>query len=175
MHHGDARHLPFVPDHHVDVVVTSPPYWRKRDYGFEGQIGQEKTSEEYVTALSAAMAEWHKYTSRLRQHIQTDAQRCRNTFDDAQAWINFIAFNFAEIFLTQPCGRSQILLSPPSLNPCLFNLSPETRHSILLKKDYHSARKMSIRPFSPLTIALFGCIFISEIRRATPNRRRRHD
>jgi len=57
---GDARRLPFLPDNHVDLVVTSPPYWRKRDYGFEGQIGQEKTSEEYVAAIIAAMAEWRR-------------------------------------------------------------------------------------------------------------------
>jgi DNA modification methylase len=60
VHKGDARRLPFVPDHHVDVVITSPPYWRKRDYGFEGQVGQEKTSEEYVAALLDAMAEWRR-------------------------------------------------------------------------------------------------------------------
>lgn len=62
---GDARRLFFLPDNHVDLVVTSPPYWRKRDYGFEGQIGQEKTSEEYVAAIIAAMAEWRRV---LRPH-----------------------------------------------------------------------------------------------------------
>ena len=62
---GDARRLLFLPDNHVDFVVTSPPYWRKRDYGFEGQIGQEKTSEEYIAAIIAAMAEWRRV---LRPH-----------------------------------------------------------------------------------------------------------
>ena len=33
----------------VDLVVTSPPYWRKRDYGVDGQIGQEATPGEYAT------------------------------------------------------------------------------------------------------------------------------
>ena len=60
VHKGDARRLPFLPDDSIDLVVTSPPYWRKRDYGFEGQIGQEKTSEEYVAAIIAAMAEWRR-------------------------------------------------------------------------------------------------------------------
>jgi hypothetical protein len=32
----------------------------KANYGFEGQIGQEKTSEEYVAAIIAAMAEWRR-------------------------------------------------------------------------------------------------------------------
>ncbi len=56
---ADARRLP-LPDNHVDLVVTSPPYWRKRNYGFDGQIGQEKTSEEYVAAIIAALAEWRR-------------------------------------------------------------------------------------------------------------------
>ncbi len=36
------------PDDHVQCVITSPPYWGLRDYGVEGQIGLEKTPEEYV-------------------------------------------------------------------------------------------------------------------------------
>lgn len=57
---GDATRLYFIPDDSVDLVITSPPYWRKRDYGFEGQIGQEKTVEEYVSAIITAMAEWRR-------------------------------------------------------------------------------------------------------------------
>ncbi|MBA3240757.1 MAG: site-specific DNA-methyltransferase [Acidobacteria bacterium] len=60
IHKGDARRLLELPDKHVDLVVTSPPYWRKRDYGFEGQIGQEKTSDEYVINIITAMAEWRR-------------------------------------------------------------------------------------------------------------------
>ena len=36
------------PDELVNCVVTSPPYWGLRDYGMEGQLGLEKTPEEYV-------------------------------------------------------------------------------------------------------------------------------
>lgn len=60
VYNGDARRLPFLPDHHVDLVVTSPPYWRKRNYGFDGQIGQERTSEKYVAAIISAMKEWRR-------------------------------------------------------------------------------------------------------------------
>lgn len=35
----------------VQTVVTSPPYWRQRDYGMSGQIGLEATPEEYVANL----------------------------------------------------------------------------------------------------------------------------
>lgn len=39
------------PDSFVQCVVTSPPYWGLRDYGVEGQIGLEKTPEEYVSKI----------------------------------------------------------------------------------------------------------------------------
>jgi len=41
----------------VDCCVTSPPYFRMRDYNAEGQIGLEETPEAYVQALVAVFAE----------------------------------------------------------------------------------------------------------------------
>ncbi len=35
----------------ITVAITSPPYWRQRDYGFEGQIGREKNPNEYIGRL----------------------------------------------------------------------------------------------------------------------------
>ena len=35
----------------VQCCVTSPPYFRLRDYGVKGQLGNEKTPEEYVEKL----------------------------------------------------------------------------------------------------------------------------
>jgi len=32
-----------IGDNSISVAITSPPYWMQRDYGFEGQIGQEKS------------------------------------------------------------------------------------------------------------------------------------
>lgn len=40
----------------VQTVVTSPPYWGLRDYGVEGQLGAERTVEEYVDKLVALFA-----------------------------------------------------------------------------------------------------------------------
>lgn len=58
---GNASCLPLcIPNSSVDVIVTSPPYWRKRDYGHEGQLGQEKTPGEYVIALVDAMENWRR-------------------------------------------------------------------------------------------------------------------
>lgn len=40
-----------IADESVDCVVTSPPYWGMRDYGVEGQIGNELSIDEYVGRL----------------------------------------------------------------------------------------------------------------------------
>lgn len=55
---GDATDfLRSLPDESVNCVVTSPPYWGLRDYGVEGQIGMERTPEEYVARLVAVFSE----------------------------------------------------------------------------------------------------------------------
>src|ERR1041385_5953891 len=43
---GDARHLPLAPNS-IDMVLTSPAYWRKRNYQHPNQIGQERTAQQY--------------------------------------------------------------------------------------------------------------------------------
>lgn len=56
---GDARDLPIAEDS-VDLIFTSPPYWKKRDYGHEDQIGQEGSLEDYVSNLMEAFDEWER-------------------------------------------------------------------------------------------------------------------
>jgi DNA modification methylase len=49
---GDVRaRLAAMPAESVQCIVTSPPYWRLRDYGVAGQIGIEATPDAYVAAL----------------------------------------------------------------------------------------------------------------------------
>lgn len=43
--------LKMLPDESVNCCVTSPPYWGLRDYGVEGQLGLEKTPDEYVAKM----------------------------------------------------------------------------------------------------------------------------
>lgn len=38
-------------DKSVQCCVTSPPYWGLRDYGVAGQLGNEKTPEEYIEKM----------------------------------------------------------------------------------------------------------------------------
>lgn len=56
---ADARKIP-LPDNSVDLIVTSPPYWQKRDYGYPEQIGLEKTPQEFVSNILAALREWRR-------------------------------------------------------------------------------------------------------------------
>ncbi|MBI4128314.1 MAG: site-specific DNA-methyltransferase [Parcubacteria group bacterium] len=50
--HGDCRDvLKTLDGESVHCCVTSPPYWGLRDYGVVGQLGLEKTPEEYVQNL----------------------------------------------------------------------------------------------------------------------------
>lgn len=51
---GDAVDvLPRLPREVVDCIVTSPPYFRQRNYEGENQVGQESTPDEYVQRLVA--------------------------------------------------------------------------------------------------------------------------
>jgi DNA modification methylase len=65
IHRGDARKLDFLEAVSVDLIVTSPPYWRKRDYGHKKQLGQESSVEAYIEQLIVAMTEWKRV---LRPH-----------------------------------------------------------------------------------------------------------
>ncbi|WP_237694466.1 site-specific DNA-methyltransferase [Streptomyces sp. SID2563] len=47
-------------DDSADLVVTSPPYYKKRDYGVSGQIGQENTPKAYVDAMMDCLKEWRR-------------------------------------------------------------------------------------------------------------------
>lgn len=49
--------LKLLPDNCIDCCVTSPPYFRLRDYGTEEQIGMEQTPDEFVDKLIQVFAE----------------------------------------------------------------------------------------------------------------------
>lgn len=41
----------FLADNSVNCIATSPPYYGQRDYGVRGQIGLEKSPQEYIRKL----------------------------------------------------------------------------------------------------------------------------
>lgn len=55
---GDCRNaLGKIPDESVHCCVTSPPYFGLRDYKVEGQIGLERTPDEFVSSLVSVFRE----------------------------------------------------------------------------------------------------------------------
>ena len=56
--HGEAHDaLLEMEDGSVNCVVTSPPYWRLRDYGDPKQIGQENTPQKYINRMVSIFSE----------------------------------------------------------------------------------------------------------------------
>ena len=51
--HGDARHLDFIPDGSVHLVVTSPPYWILKRYNENPSMFSE---QRYVAAKVISIA-----------------------------------------------------------------------------------------------------------------------
>ena len=58
LYNGDALDvLRSLPTESFDCVITSPPYYGLRDYGVEGQIGNEPSLAEYIGALVNVFSE----------------------------------------------------------------------------------------------------------------------
>ena len=49
-----------MPNEFLDCVITSPPYWQLRDYGYDGQWGLEPTFQEYLEHLWQMMDEIYR-------------------------------------------------------------------------------------------------------------------
>lgn len=69
---GDALEvLRTLPENSCDMCVTSPPYYRLRNYENDGQIGLEATPEEYINRL-----------------VQVFSEVRRVLTDDGTLWLN---------------------------------------------------------------------------------------
>ena len=81
---GDClESLRTLPDECVNCCVTSPPYWGLRDYKVDGQIGLEKTPEEYVARIVDVFRE-------VRRVLRDDGTLWLNLGDSyAGSWGNY--------------------------------------------------------------------------------------
>jgi len=62
---GDVlKCLKEIPDESISCTVTSPPYWKHRDYYIKGQIGHEETPDEYIEKLFIIFKELLKKLTR---------------------------------------------------------------------------------------------------------------
>ena len=58
IYNGDVLEaLKNMPSESIDMCITSPPYWGLREYGVEGQLGNEETYGEYLLKLSEIFGE----------------------------------------------------------------------------------------------------------------------
>ena len=61
IYHGDSLEvLKSLPSESIDMCITSPPYWNMRDYGVDGQLGNEETFEEYLDKLQQIFNEVYR-------------------------------------------------------------------------------------------------------------------
>lgn len=58
---GDVnKALHLLPNEIVDCIITSPPYWKQRDYKDPQQIGQENSYQEYIRRLVNVFSEMRR-------------------------------------------------------------------------------------------------------------------
>jgi site-specific DNA-methyltransferase (adenine-specific) len=94
---GDAaRELAKMPTASVDMALTSPPYFRLRDYHVQGQLGLEDEVDEWVMALRGVARELH-----------------RVLVPTGSFWLN-VADTYSTDF-RQGAGRKSLLLGPERL------------------------------------------------------------
>lgn len=59
--HGDSRNLEGVEENSIDLIVTSPPYWDKADYGgTSSDIGTAGTYVDFLEELRRVFAECYR-------------------------------------------------------------------------------------------------------------------
>ncbi|MDR3266711.1 MAG: site-specific DNA-methyltransferase, partial [Tannerella sp.] len=57
---GDSRQMSELPDKSVHLIITSPPYWQLKDYGFDNQIGFNDSYESYINSLNLVWSECNR-------------------------------------------------------------------------------------------------------------------
>lgn len=77
-----------IPHSSVDLMVTSPPYWAKRVYNGDGEIGTDATPQEYINRLC-------DFFDELRPYLKQDANVFINLGDTyfgsgAGAWSKYV-------------------------------------------------------------------------------------
>ncbi|MBY5943111.1 site-specific DNA-methyltransferase [Halomonas sp. DP5N14-9] len=112
--HGDCMEtLRTLPEQSVHCCVTSPPYFGLRDYGRDGQLGMEKTPEEFVDALVRVFRE-------VRRVLRDDGTVWLNLGDSYGAGKQLHGMPWRVAFALQSDGwylRQDIIWSKPNPMP----------------------------------------------------------
>lgn len=113
---GDALdQLRKLPDASVDMMLTSPPYFRLRDYEIDGQLGLEGHVEQWVASLRDVARQAHRVLA-----------------PTGSLWLNL-----ADTYSTHPsqgAGRKGLLLGPERLAVALLADGWLLRNKIVWQK-----------------------------------------
>ena len=96
----------------ADCVVTSPPYFKLRDYGVEGEIGSEESPQQYVDNLVAIFREVKR--------VLKDEGTCWLNLGDCYADKDLLGIPWKVAFALQDDGwivRQSIVWSKPNPMP----------------------------------------------------------
>jgi DNA modification methylase len=140
----------------VRCVVTSPPYWKLRDYGVAGQIGRESTPEQYVENLVAVFRE-------VRRVLADDGTLWVNLGDTYFPNKDLVGIPWRAAFALQAdgwCMRSDIIISKSNPMPESVTDRPTQSHEhlFLLSKgrSYYYDADAIAEPLSESTIRIHG-------------------
>ena len=114
IYNGDCiETLRSFPDNSIDMCITSPPYFNLRDYGVNGQIGNEKNIDEYIDKLATLFSE----VKRLLKDSGSVWVNLGDTYDDKN--LSQIPSRFA-LKMTDDIGyrlRNEIIWHKPVVMP----------------------------------------------------------
>ena len=163
--HGDTfRILRGLPDKIVQCCVTSPPYCKLKDYGVRGQLGLDKTPEEYIEKLVAVFHE-------VRRVLKDDGTLWLNLGDTYyQSWMRcgvrtkeLVGIPWKIAFALQRDGwrlRCDVIWHKPDAMPEGVNDRPTRAHEYIFlltknKKYYYNADAIR-EPHKPESLKRMG-------------------
>jgi site-specific DNA-methyltransferase (adenine-specific) len=134
---GDAlEQVELLPPGIVDAVVTSPPYYRQRDYVARAQVGSEATPEEYVARLVRIFAACRQALSDRGTLWIVLGDKYEDGRQLGMPWRVALALVDAGWIL-----RSDIIWHKPNAMPSATKTRPTTDHEYVFlltkSKDYY--------------------------------------
>jgi len=134
---GDAfRELQSFPTDLVDTIVTSPPYYRQRDYSGANQLGLEPTPEAYIDRLVAVFRECRRVLKASGSLWRVIGDKYLDGQQLGMPWRVALALQADGWIL-----RSDIIWHKPNAMPSAVKTRPTTDHEYVFfltaAPDYH--------------------------------------
>ena len=140
---GDALEvLKTLPDESINMSITSPPYWQQRDYGVDGQIGLESSSQQYVDKLVEVFTE----IKRLLKPDGTLWINIGNTYNDKR--LSTIPFDLATKLSNIYVFRNSIIWEKANCIPeaCTDRFTNSFEYLFLFSKNPEYYFKQQLEP-----------------------------